>query len=57
VWGRAAVYDVVQSIDPAMAALTHKGSEHYVQVSNMVHRREAAKPNVTWQAHHTLVSR
>lgn len=51
------MYDVVQSIDPAMAALTHKGSEHYVQVSNMVHRREAAKPNVTWQAHHTLVSR
>ena len=51
------MYDVVQSIDPAMAALTHEGSKRYVQVSDMVHCREAAKPNVTWQAHHTLVSR
>src|SRR6266542_4368677 len=43
--GYAAVYDVVQSIDPAMATLAHEGSKRYKEVFDLVHRREAAKPN------------
>jgi putative transposase len=53
--GYAAVYDVVQSIDPAMATLAHEGSKRYKEVFDLVHRREAAKPNEIWQADHTLL--
>ena len=48
-------YGVVQSIDPAMATLAHEGSERYKEVFDLVHRREAAKPNQIWQADHTLL--
>jgi putative transposase len=53
--GYAAVYDVVQSIDPAMATLAHEGSKRYKEVFDLVHRREAAQPNEIWQADHTLL--
>jgi len=53
--GYAAVYDVVRSIDPAMATLAHEGPKRYKEVFDLVHRREAAKPNQIWQADHTLV--
>ena len=53
--GYAAVYDVVRSIDPAMATLAHEGSKRYKEVFDLVHRREAAKPNQIWQADHTLL--
>jgi putative transposase len=53
--GYAAVYDVVTSIDPAMATLAHEGSKRYREVFDLVHRREAAKPNEIWQADHTLL--
>jgi putative transposase len=53
--GYAAVYDVVQSIDPAMATLAHEGSKRYREVFDLVYRREAAKPNEIWQADHTLL--
>ena len=53
--GYAAVYDVVKSIDPAMATLAHEGSKRYKEVFDLVHRREAAKPNEIWQADHTLL--
>ena len=53
--GYAAVYDVVRSIDPAMATLAHEGSKRYKEVFDLVHRREAAKPNEIWQADHTLL--
>jgi len=53
--GYAAVYDVVTSIDPAMATLAHEGSKRYKEVFDLVHRREAAKPNEIWQADHTLL--
>jgi len=53
--GYAAVYDVVQSIDPAMATLAHEGSKRYREVSGLVYRREAATPNEIWQADHTLL--
>ena len=53
--GYAAVYDVVRSIDPAMTTLAHEGSKRYKEVFDLVHRREAAKPNEIWQADHTLL--
>jgi putative transposase len=53
--GYAAVYDVVRSIDPALATLAHEGSKRYKEVFDLVHRREAAKPNQIWQADHTLL--
>ena len=53
--GYAAVYDVVRNIDPAMATLAHEGSKRYREVFDLVHRREAAKPNEIWQADHTLL--
>jgi putative transposase len=53
--GYAAVYDVVTSIEPAMATLAHEGSKRYKEVFDLVHRREAAKPNQIWQADHTLL--
>lgn len=51
----AAVYDVVEAIDPAMAVLAHEGSKRYKEVFDLVYRREAAKPNEIWQADHTLL--
>jgi putative transposase len=53
--GYSAVYDVVRNIDPAMATLAHEGSKRYKEVFDLVHRREAAKPNQIWQADHTLL--
>jgi putative transposase len=49
----AAVYDVVEAIDPAMAVLAHEGSKRYKEVFDLVYRREAGKPNEIWQADHT----
>src|SRR6266568_804967 len=53
--GYAAVYDLVRNIDPAMATLAHEGTKRYKEVFDLVHRREAAKPNQIWQADHTLL--
>lgn len=44
--GYAAVYDLVQSIDPAMATLAHEGSKRYREVFDLVYRREAARPTI-----------
>jgi putative transposase len=53
--GYAAVYDVVRSIDPAMATLAHEGAKRYKEVFDLVHRRETDRPNEIWQADHTLL--
>ena len=49
------VYAVIRGIDPATAMLAHEGSKRYKEVFDLVHRREAAKPNQIWQADHTLL--
>jgi putative transposase len=49
------VYAIIRGIDPAMATLAHEGSKRYKEVFDLVHRREAAKPNQIWQADHTLL--
>ena len=51
----SAVYAIIRGIDPATAMLAHEGSKRYREVFDLVHRREAAKPNQIWQADHTLL--
>ena len=51
----SSVYAIIRGIDPAMAMLAHEGSKRYKEVFDLVHRREAAKPNEIWQADHTLL--
>ena len=51
----SSVYTIIRGIGPAMATLAHEGSKRYKEVFDLVHRREAAKPNQIWQADHTLL--
>jgi putative transposase len=47
------VYDIVRRLDPALVTLAHEGAKRYREVYDLVHRREAARPNEIWQADHT----
>ncbi|MEO3861553.1 Mu transposase C-terminal domain-containing protein [Acrocarpospora sp. B8E8] len=49
----ATVYDIVRRIDPAMATLALDGEKRYRDVFDLVHRRQAERPNQIWQADHT----
>ena len=49
----ATVYAVVRDIDPAMRTLALDGEKRYREVFDLIHRREAARPNEIWQADHT----
>ena len=51
----SSVYAIIRGIDPAMATLAHEGSKRYREVFDLVHRREANRPNEIWQADHTLL--
>ncbi|HEY5359429.1 MAG TPA: helix-turn-helix domain-containing protein [Streptosporangiaceae bacterium] len=51
----AAVYDVLRCLDPAVVTLAHEGAKRYKEVFDLVHRREAGRPNEIWQADHTLL--
>jgi transposase InsO family protein len=47
------VYDVVTCLDPALVVLAHEGTKRYREVFDLIHRREAERPNQIWQADHT----
>ncbi len=49
----ATVYAIIRAVDPALRLLAHEGSKRYQQVYEMVHRRQAQRPNEIWQADHT----
>ena len=49
----AAVYTIVRAIPPAMLVLAHEGAKAYAHGFDLLHRREATKPNEIWQADHT----
>jgi putative transposase len=49
----ATVYDIVRRLDPGMVMLAREGSKRYKEVFDLIHRREAARPNEIWQADHT----
>ena len=47
------VYDIVHHLEPAMVMLAHEGSKAYQNAYDLVHRREASRPNEIWQADHS----
>jgi putative transposase len=48
-----AVRAVVKGLDPALLVLAHEGGKAYADGFELLHRREAARPNGVWQADHT----
>jgi putative transposase len=46
------VYRVVRDLPEGLLALAHRGSKGYSESFDLVHRREASKPNAIWQADH-----
>lgn len=49
----ATIHAAVRAIDPALMTLAHEGSKAYAHSFDLLHRREASKPNEIWQADHT----
>src|SRR5437879_628558 len=46
------VYRIVRAMPSSLLALAHEGSKVYGESYDLVHRREASKPNAIWQADH-----
>ncbi|GAA4976320.1 putative transposase [Nonomuraea thailandensis] len=51
--GYSTVHEIVRNLDPALRTLALDGTKRYREVYELVHRREASKPNQIWQADHT----
>lgn len=51
--GYSTVHEMVRNLDPGLVALGLEGTKRYREVFELVHRREASKPNEIWQADHT----
>src|SRR5271157_750795 len=47
------VHRVIHAMEPALMMLAHEGTKSYENRFDLVHRREAEKPNAMWQADHT----
>jgi putative transposase len=47
------VYGIIQQLEPALITLAHHGPKVYGETFDLIHRREAEKPNEIWQADHT----
>ena len=47
------VYAIIRGIDPALRTLAVEGAKRYAEVFELVHRRQADRPNEIWQADHT----
>jgi len=47
------VHDVASKIAPDLRTLAHEGDKAYQQAYELIHRREADRPNEIWQADHT----
>jgi putative transposase len=47
------VYAIVAAIDPGLRTLGKEGVKRYREVFDLIHRREATRPNDIWQADHT----
>ena len=46
------VYDIVRELPPSLKTLAHRGAKLYGESFDLIHRREATKPNSNWQADH-----
>ena len=49
----AVVYAIVRQLPADLVMLAHEGSKAYADAFELVHRREAERPNAIWQADHT----
>src|SRR5205814_7705953 len=49
----ATVYDVIRHLPMALVTLAHDGPKVYADRFELLHRREASRPNEMWQADHT----
>ena len=47
------VYDIVSKLPADLVTLAHEGGKAYSETFELVHRREADRPNIIWQADHT----
>lgn len=47
------VFNIVQKLPADLVTLAHEGSKAYSNKFELVHRREAERPNAIWQADHT----
>ena len=47
------VVNIVRSLGSDLVTLAHEGTKAYSNTFELVHRREADKPNAVWQADHT----
>jgi len=46
------VYDLIREIPVGLLTLAHRGGKTYSEKFDLVHRREAPRPNAIWQADH-----
>jgi putative transposase len=46
---------IMQALDPGLVTLAHDGPKVYRETFDLLHRREASRPNEIWQADHTLL--
>jgi putative transposase len=51
----ASVYAAIAALDPGLVCIAHEGSKAYREAFDLIHRREAERPNEIWQADHTLL--
>jgi putative transposase len=49
----AVIYDIVRQLPADLVMLAHEGAKAYADAFELVHRREAERPNAIWQADHT----
>jgi putative transposase len=49
------VFNIVRSLPADLVTLAHEGIKAYSNTFELVHRREADRPNAIWQADHTPV--
>ena len=47
------IYNVVRDLSPSLISLGREGTKRYRNRFDLVHRREADRPNEIWQADHT----
>jgi putative transposase len=47
------VSDLIRRLPASLVTLAHRGGKVYSETYDLVHRREAAKPNAIWQADHS----
>jgi len=50
--GYGTVYHLVRELPAGLLTLAHLGTKTYGETFDLVHRREAVRPNAVWQADH-----